>query len=311
MNKKLLPILLAFPLLAGCGTNVKKPAFKKVGDKVTFEQFKEGIEKAREENIFFKGDELPSFQVSLESKGVGQAVSKRGKQTLREAVTKSTMTINSKLDVKNGVSERKQVRDESVVLTTNLGSDSADESSKSTLVLQKLAKDNEEYAITVNEKAKYYIVSPANKISELNPYSKILEKDALTPFATVKALETTMLAEYQSASEEEKARYSFYQNKQVFTVEYVYEENNEEDKTSEKSTSKLQFDLSDNEKYTVMVYSESSSHEEVLETHMDEIKGDVFEEVTKNALTLKAQKKNVTVKPVKITDAFAEYNYNF
>ena len=311
MNKKLLPILLAFPLLASCGTNVKKPAFKKVGDKVTFEQFKEGIEKAREENIFFKGDELPSFQASLESKGVQQAVSKRGKQTLREALTKSTMTINSKLDVKNGVSERKQVRDDSVVLTTYLGSDSAVESTKSTLVLEKLVKDNEEYAITVNEKAKYYIVSPGNKVSELNPYSKILEKDALTPFATVKALETTMLAEYQSASEEEKARYSFYQNKQVFTVEYSYEESSEENKTSEQSTSKLQFDLSDNEKYTVMVYSESSSHEEVLETHMDEIKGDVYEEVSKNALTLKAQKKNVTVKPVKITDAFAEYNYNF
>ena len=309
MNKKLVTLLLTLPLLAGCGTKVSKPAFKKAGEKVTFEKFVEELANARKENIFFNGEALPSMEASLVSKGSEEIVSKRGKHTLSSEKTASTIKMSSKLDVKNGNASRTQSSKSSKTTKTDITTNVSSDETSSTLVTQKFVKDEKEHAISVNEKAKYYIVSYGNQVSETNTYVSMLEKEALTPFATAKAVESLIVATYPQMSDEEKAEFAFYQNKKVFTVEFTHEEKNEEDKSSEKKVTTFQIDLSKNEKYTVLVYQETTEHEEVTETYLSDIKGDSTDTVTKASLTLKAAKKNVTVKPVKLTDKFAEYNY--
>jgi len=309
---KLIPLLLAFPLITGCA-NVSSPHFKKAGDKLEHDAFSEAIGKKFEENIFTKsyekGQYRPSFSAKLEVKESTVKTVKRNKKKIEEKKERTDSTLKYSHDAKNKASKAKQKSVATTKGKEKSGSYNRKETESFVSFIQKVSVEGTEYLSSVNKTAKTFDIYSDDKVTETVPYENLLEaKDtemvlsyALVTFASLEAV-------YTYGSDEVKAKFSYYSKKDVYTVEYNSTDEDEENKSSAVYKVKMQADFSNNDKILFTYFAETESNKEEIKDSSERAKGDKTKTVKKTSIVVKAQKKNVTVKPVKV-DKYAKYDH--
>ena len=245
---KLLPLLLALPMLASCG--IKKPSqpkFAKVSDadKISGAKFVEGVEKETLDLDFLGSKALPSSEMKLDTKYSLKRELLRGKKNYRGEEDARNATVVSKLDAKNNLVEY-DYREKSNYVFTKAGVESkSGDDTKYTDVYQEAKVDGKKYFVVVDKAGKEFTKSA--KIE-----GDVTVAKAADAVAKEKAIDISdgvhgynlgnLVSSYSSAvASDDKAemkKYSFWKKDKVFTIEYKSEDKDVEVKQAEKVVAK-------------------------------------------------------------------------
>ena len=258
---KILPLLLAAPLLVSCGVSKpKEPKFAEMGkkDQVTGAKFGTDLLAAFSASEFSEtAGLLPSSVLKLESKVYYEAsVESDGK-----VVSKDTTGINrkgeAKLDKKNKVVVVEESEKEEGSSKTLNGRRSYSFSDESHVFYQEAKVNKVKYVVEANKEAKtiagYQKVGEEKVENIVDKKMKNLANDWSNGYYCegIQALLTYYYGAVGEGDDEEAAKYKFYEKGKVFTIEYTSEVKNEEVKNYEvvvakktsKEVTKVQVDL--------------------------------------------------------------------
>lgn len=222
--KKLLPFVLIAPLLASCsGEKVNEPKFENYSNKVEFASYKEALTNAiNSVNVLKVDASLNSSEVSM----------------LNTYKHSAKANFQCNIDINEfGKEEEKYEYDANNHLAKELTIFEEETSVK-------LGDDYDSYKHSNTEFESHYqneTVEEVNSIARLDAksqtynvispvtadYAKEFGALALLAVRGMLNFEDIMCSDYETLSDEEKARFSFYQDEKVFTVVYAGEFDNE------------------------------------------------------------------------------------
>lgn len=308
---KLLPLIIALPLLAGCGKDLKAPKFAKEGDKVEYAAWFEALDKTYGENAFFKSEEnymLPSYKATVKSGTFDSIELTRDKKVVRFEHSLSNGTISMQADANNKILQGKSILTYSVEAkdggenTKSKGKDSEES------YMQKISDDGKDYFADVDINNHAYKLTA--EITEANPLDvvfntqiRMMTLSGLSPYMT-------FMSRYSLASDEEKAKYSFYKNGNIFTAEYKDEQKDVEVKDGEDkvryvvnstSLNKIQIDLSKNDSFKVVSYIENKQENNYKQNEDYCYEGDIEAQVGKSSLVAEFALKDVKLKAADVS----------
>lgn len=274
---KFLPLVLAVPLLVGCGTKkLSDPKFADMGEKKSFEDFAEAITKASESAAFNKEDEkLGSFSMKKTAGFEIKSNITRGKETL----AKGTYTSVSEITTDFSSADKLLASKEESSLTSSSEAKEGKASSKTTTkkdgIIQVGQYSGANYILSVDNVRKEY--HPYQLLSDEVKAEDVYDTDVKDLFKNMSsgitsAINRYVAIDYDSTKTEdekkaEKDKYAFYMSGNIFTLTYtdkvVDKEHKvmvgEEEKVAYKETS------SDIRKYQVDFTAEKLAYRESVE----------------------------------------------
>ena len=311
---RILPFLLLLPLLSGCKDEFKEPKFKKLGDKIEYSAFKEALDNLYKENVFLKSEEnyyRPSYKGESVKETYKTSTQKRLKDTLYEGKSYSKTTINLQGDAKNLVSKRVQEHKATSEEHDSTCSSTSASTSKATYYDQPYSQFGSNYFVTACLESETFLFDlEENKETENRSMKDMYEAGFSAATATMSSLFTTYMTMYNASTDEKKAEFSFYKNKDVISTEYNHTDVNEKDgyAIENNENTKFQIDLSNKDKIEFTYYKEVKTKETIKQSKGSDIAGDVTETTNKSLATVNIQKKNVNLKSTNV-DKFTKYEY--
>lgn len=307
MNKlKVIPFLALVAMLSACTVN-GTAKMKKYSNQVDYDTWKENFEAQSSDEEELNGADM-GMTANLYAHNTDKMV--LNDKVLNDESMIGSGTLKGLYDNDNDVG----------TLTTNMemkftGNDSIYDQdmtikAKGSRVYQKGTVEGEDKTVAVDKAHKTYYVS--GNYSE-NSVSSAVMSMAVMPLMVVGMLPMS----YESASEEKKANYSFYQDGKVFTVKYVDVKETQETATIGSETvpylSKKTTNTTVGQSYytkkngkTVAMYLNMETIEEVVYTYLIDYdtkqKDTVRTEVEQMIFNVKIELKNADLKPVDFAD---------
>ena len=305
---KFLPLLLVAPLLTGCGNNVKAPKFDKAGEEVAADKFAADLDEKYTAASFAKEDKLGSLV--LKSKVADQQITKdvrADKLVIEDFNEYYEQNTTLKYDAANSLASADISINGKSTEKTQYGKTTGKAAQKDTMFIQKYSKDGSDYAVRGSKKAKeLQNPTPLTEVMPMDVYCDTMVKMSL---ASQGADVSDAIAAYMGASEEERKNYKFYENGNIFTVEYAktieaQEHKNAEDKvdyvTSGSQNYKVQIDLTDG-KWKSKLYREVISKTEYKLIVDEHLEGEVIEDKRLSSQDVTAELKDVKLKAVDVS----------
>lgn len=248
--RKILPLVLVAPLLASCGSGLKveEPSFDAYANKVEHAAYLEALQAAMNESVFVKADKIGSLEAKI-THGNKTDYKYDGVENAPKLYMASLQAGEVKYDSVN------------LILQTNMEASEESEIAgfgSSNVVNAKTVQKRQVQKDTVKE-----VESKVSYDLEAGTYAVgapvvdwASELDTTVKGTIVSQINLSKLAvlDFDEKSDEEKAKYSFYQDDKVFTVVYeasaenkLYDAASEEKeigKFVEKEVEKLQINLS-------------------------------------------------------------------
>lgn len=249
--RKILPLVLVAPLLASCGSGLKveEPSFDAYANKVEHAAYFEALQAAMNESVFVKADKIGSLEAKV-THGKKTDYKYDGVENAPKIYMAGLETGDLKYDSVNLILQSNM---EASSESEMAGFGSSDVTNSKTVMKNQAQKDTvKEVESSVSydlEAGTYSVGSPVvDWASELDTMVKG------TIVSQINLIELSV-SNYDTMSDEEKAKYSFYQDDKVFTVVYetsseykFYDAGSEEEKEigkfAEKQVKKLQINLS-------------------------------------------------------------------
>ena len=306
MKKNKILTLLAFtPLLSGCGNGVKAPKFVDYGKQVKASAFITNITKAFSDTRFNKAAKISSYEAN-------SAYAQHGNEDLIR---------NNKVIRNNQEFYRKSIKyqyDASELVLNLKNNDVSKESHKeNSHKLEDIQKGNYEEQLQAGKyNKKDYLLSLDIKFKEYRPYlpldgyklADLFDGEAKsTANEIMEESISSIQSNYYDATDEEKKNYKFYQNGEIYTIEYKSSQIKEvkgDRKTKTNTIWKVQLDFTEG-KWSGKEYSLQEVEIEYLKKQEDFAKGDVtkatYEKSRENTIVLKDVKlKNEDVSKYKL-----------
>ena len=320
---KLIPVLAVSMLLAACqaGVKVSKPKFAAEGNEVKLEDYQKALDEAFKASEWAKEDlKVGSKELKSSTSTQEVTIKKLNDKEIYKDDQKSLTQSQMQGDADNNVIVTKSTMQGERKVSSKEGkqSQTASEKAQSTLQVGKVKVGDKEVEgiVQTNDITKQYVLEDAfdETTTKDNWYTQqfVGLVGSLTYVFQMSAIPSPL------SSEEELAKYKFYQNDKIFTTKYVDEEDPSEQKVTvegkevvvAKSTKKaertIQLDLTDG-KMALRIAVESSEKTEYLENYsdFDEVKGTVVTEENKNYMEMTLNDKKVSLKAVDL----AKYEY--
>lgn len=294
---KLLPLLLAVPMLASCGlAKPKQPKFADVGKEVAYAKFSEDLQKQAQKAAFNSDKALESGVFKLDTRISVESNVKRDKKEIAKSSSLQNTKEESKYDKANKILE--ETTQSSSTLKSKSQFDTANNSSslKDSYVYQEGKKDGKKYVVKYDKATK-----EISKESSLE--STTTDKYLDSKVKSEVGVNTTLIfyfvfAEYEGSSDADKKNFKFYENGDIYTITWNVEKETktEETKTTNKTDMKIQVDFN-KEKLASKIWLEASSVVEYLkDSGSDYYKGDIETKVTKESSDISYQFKDVKLK---------------
>ncbi len=303
MKKKLLflPLVLVAPILASCG-GVKAPKFANEGNNVDAATFASDFQATLEKFDYHKEDKVGSTVVKDNSKEETNDKIYNGKVNLSEYKIKKDSTIVWNGDTENLVASKVEKTTKSSVAKQDGISLKSNDKIRTDEQVQAATYDGKNYCVAVDNKNKLY--APLVELDETITMAFAIDsviKDTISEYYNDIL---TILASYASSSEEDQAKYKFYENENIYTITFEEKIENKEYTNSdgdvykvENSTdsSKWQIDLS-NGKFAYKTYSEYSEKIEYKLNYGSHAAGEIEETVTKRSHDVNGEAKSINIK---------------
>ncbi len=304
---KFLPLFLVAPLLVGCN-NVKQPKFAKEGDAVEFDKFADDLSKKSAEASFAKEAKLGSLVFKSTNQSSEESKRTRSDKTVvnQSSDFEETKT-DGKYDANNLLISAKGSTKQNEQSKSLYGTSKTSLKSNSETFVQEFSKEDKKYVVTGNKKAK-----ELQKMVELSDLVKAEDYFDLMMKALVANGGSRIQAAceaYALADEEAKKNYKFYENGDIFTVEFKEVVENEEHKNGEDKVEyvvngsdsfKIQIDLTEG-KWKSKYYRETSEKIEHKLDHGSYLEGEVTESLIKASEDVEINSKDVKLKAVDVS----------
>lgn len=280
---KFLPLLLVAPLLIGCN-NVKSPKFADNGEEVAGDKFMADLAEKSLATAYNKEDALPSLAVKSKRSSKEYSARTRKDAGFKASYERNYSTTTSmKYDAANVLMDGKVSSKTKRKEVSNYGKEIGNEKESRNMFYQEFAKGDKKYLVMgTKEEKKLQAIS---QVTEENPASKVMDMFVKTAVASQGSDLNNLLNAYAGSTEEEQKNYKFYENGNIFTVEYKYSVENEESKDGEDKViyvtnasyyKKAQVDLTDG-KWKALFWNESSVKQEYKQDYGIYFEGDVYE----------------------------------
>lgn len=302
---KFLSFLLFAPLLTGCGNGVKAPKFVDYGKEVKAATFITNITKAFSDVRFNKAAKIPSYEANSTYALHGNEDLIRNNKVIRNDQESYSRTIKYQYD--------------SSELVLNLKNKDASKQThkENSHKLEDVQKDNYEEQLQAGKyNKKDYLLSLDIKFKEYRPYlpldgyklADLFDGEAKsTAIEIIEESISGIESAYYDATDEEKKNYKFYQNGEIYSIEYKSSQTKEvkgDRKTRTNTLWKVQLDFTEG-KWSGKEYSLEEVEIEYLKKQEDFAKGDItkatYEKASENTIILKDVKlKNEDVSKYKL-----------
>ena len=225
---KVLPLLLLMPLLTSCGNGeLKAPKFAKFGEEIKFDKFEKTITGILDKSVIHKSydakkteNNLGSYEVSAKTAELVRNQTIRNKKTISQYDDLSELDNKIKFDSKELLyatqSTKRNTEATSHDAQTKL---KMVNEIKADLITQKEKIKDVNYLVSVDKTNKTY------RPSEVLPNDVDLAKKFDTESKIAAGLNILIFlasaeSDYKSADAKEQKNYHFYQNGNIFTVDY-------------------------------------------------------------------------------------------
>ena len=293
---KLLPLLLAIPMLASCGlAKPKQPKFADVGKEVAYAKFGEDFQKQSEKAAFNSEKALESGVYKMDTRILTESNIKREKKEIAKSSTLKNDKEEAKYDKVNKLLEETTESSSTSKSTSQSSTVNNSSGLKNSYVYQEGEKDGKKYVVQYDKATK-----EVTKESSLESTTTAKYLDSKVK-AEVRINTTLILSfvfmEYEGSSDADKKNFKFYENGDIYTITWNVksETKTEETKTTEKTDMKIQVDFN-KEKLASKIWLETSSVVECLKDSGSDYKGDIKTEATKESVDISYQFKDVKLK---------------
>lgn len=271
----ILPLFLVAPLLVGCGTNVKAPKFAKAGEEVSCEKFGTDLLEKKEAAAFSKEDKIGSLVWKNKSASKRTIKDVRAdKLVVKDSVNYNELNVTMQYDASNYLIQGSQKAKSSTVEKTQYEDEKTEQNANVNMFIQEYAKNDKKYAIYGNKESKE--LHGAAELGESLTIADYVDGNMKNMLAQQGTTVVSIVVQYETLTDEEKAKYKFYENGNIFTVEYKSEKEDEhkdgEDvviyKTKTSNYSKIQLDLTDGA-WKLKMYQEDTIETEYVKDDED------------------------------------------
>lgn len=297
---KLLPLLLAFPLLASCGvgSKLKAPKFAEPGKEIKYDTFVDNIEKlAGKLHVNDDKKQLPSAVFTQKIESYSESVHKKSNKEVERIKGGYTESSEFKYDSKNHLIEESEASKDKYTgkQVTSKGATSSEYKSHSSYQALKDGKNT--YVVRIEKETKeYFKEATVDKDFSVVDYSNSFLKEKVTDeFINV----VLIMMIYEAVPEKEQKNFKFYQKDKLFTAETTLE--SEEDvldihakkigKNKSTYTFKVQCDLV-NEKLVIKSWTETIDEYTISKTGTTKIDGGTVLAVKDDSYVFTNQSKN-------------------
>lgn len=309
-KSKLLLLVLVAPLLTGCGkSSVKAPKFAKEGDKVEFDKFVEDLQKAGESSAIAKTDTpLKSAVIKGSGEMLGTSELERGGKSNSKSSEYTKSSGEYQYDATNAILREKSTVEVTETLKSDKTKKTVKETTKRDRSLESAQVSGSNYVVNVDLAAKEYY--PETLISGEVTAAKVVDEE-VRYFGTMMMYSFYMslpIGYWDTYTDEEKARWAFYENGNIFTFTYEYSLDKDEVKNaadevvyleSGKTSQKKQLDFTAGKMSFVEYSSIEYLTEFKLATRYDYVNygaGDVLKTGTTTASSYTWTEKDVSLK---------------
>ena len=314
---KFIPVLAMAALLSACemgGPSVKAPKFAKEGNKVEAEKFIEDASKVMSE--LDVSQENPTYQdklITVKLSYSDEIFIKRGNTKISQQSGAYVYNMSYGFDVDTKVALGKTELNAKQTKKDQTTNSSTTEKAKQEVYLQKFSHDGKAYFGMVTPKEK-----EMEGYAELN--ETVTEEKVFNSFVANAEDEYLYLSEcaglftqYPLMPDEEKAKFAFYENGNVYTVTYTTESESDEENYKKKLTStiKYQYEIKGNDvtfrmsQEELTVYDYKKSYSAYPYAHVE---GDHEEEKTAQYIESSAKTKKVSYNAVDTTGFAFEFD---
>ena len=305
-SHKLCLILLPILLLTGCKSNKSgEPVFKKYSNKVSYEQFKEDVQKSVETFSLKREERYSSFSEMMDL-SLSSSISISNNENMTNDYTVSSQRTVNKTQYDNETNILLFDRQGDTTITKDdlnykQGKVAISENSSLSLQLEEREFESKQSLIAINKEQKGFYnlgelsTDPEHPLSINYLTSEIIKSSFL--------YYSLLLAEYESLEEEIKEKYSFYHDKNVFTLYYFAKGDREDENRTikENDTITFQIDFTTPNKAVCsmkIVRKDVSTYKTNFE---DYLKNDLVQEETKILYTGFVEQKAVKLKSIDTT----------
>ena len=303
-----LPLFLVAPLLVGCGNNVKAPKFAKVGDEVAGDKFIADLTEKSSASAISKEDKLGSLVIKSVVKSVDEAkLTRADKTVVSQSTTYEEQKTDAKYDAANLLVAGKTSAKATLNKKTLYGTEKTNGTTKGNTFIQQFEKDGKKYAVMGNKEAKE--LNKMVEFTELLPADKYFDTMMKAMIGENGEHIMDACADWSMADEEGKKNFKFYENGNIFTVEYKRVIENEEHKNGEDKVDKVtnatysykaQIDLTDGA-WKAMYYSEAEEKVEYKLNSGSNLEGEVKVTKGKSSEEVEVNSKDVKLKAVDVS----------
>ena len=218
---KLLPFAVLLPTMVGCSANkIKKTEFQDVGEEITLKEFNENFEEVKAENEFVKEDKLVSMIKNSYSAHADNYENLRSGKLISKSEEKRINNSEEKYDVDHLISKSTTVENSSKNAKDSYGKSSSSSSSKKVSGVQQTINGEHVYFASIDHIRKEY--GPYQLLDDDHKAEDVF--DNWIKYAGVNAMIDFIAHEYIGEDEEIQKRYTYYQNGNIFTIAYDFED---------------------------------------------------------------------------------------
>lgn len=305
MKRKLtfLPLILVVPLLVGCG-ELKEPKFADFGNEVDCATFNEHFQTALSEFDYYKDDKVGSTHIEVNQQIFGYAKQTVGKEVLMEEKEEVNSATKMQSDVDHLIGHSDEVTKVKVTVKAPGTKLTSNSKKKESYHVQEGTHEDKKYCIMVDQKMNRHtgLIELSDSISMADALDMAVKSNFLEYYYIIQARITA----YSSASEEEQAKYHFYESGKIFSIKYEDKVENKESKNAEdqvyavensSSMRKWQIDLTPGGNFEYKFYEEGKETVEYkLNYGSSHAQGEVIEELFKESEVVSAKQKKANLK---------------
>ena len=217
---KFLPLFLVAPLLVGCGSNkkVEKPKFADNGSSMEAEKFMEDLEKAQLSCKYAKEEKVGSFELKSSERNSEKYTVTRGKKVADKKETNIWADVTMQYDSSALLMASKGESGYKIARENKSFKEIEKQSFKVDAMAQGGQYSGANYLIAVDKKAKEY--SPVELLSDKLTLADALDLEAKQGVMDMADGLSELIQAYFLSDEEGRKLFSFYNNNNVYTIEY-------------------------------------------------------------------------------------------
>ena len=300
MKRKLLPLLLALPLLASCGgvSKLKAPKFADPGKEIKYEKFVENIGKVLDKlDVYNAKKKLPSSVLKYSYQVYGEQLLKRNDKEFTKSVGGEKDELEFKYDASNLLMEETYKYEIASSYVDPLGKSAAAEDYTTHTMYQQAKVKKNNYVVAVDKDNKEY-----SKEADLDDSYKAVNyhNETLKQIVTDSAVMIeSICAYYPYMPKESQKAIKFYQSDKLFTIAIDEDETSDVlDTTSNKvgslkTTAVMKFQCNlVNDKLSLLSWTETTAEYSIKKTCSVKISGDTVEFAKGDTLSVLSQSRD-------------------